>query len=449
MNAQVPITDHYRSQFANVKQRLPGHGVAWLEHKRNAALECFAATGFPTPRSENWKYTNVRPIARQTFQVAGETCLGLVEEDLGAALIGGCETHRVVFVNGRYTPQLSSTGVPTEGVTIGSMARLLTEKPEILAPFLTHYADMEASGFTALNTALMGDGAFIELAEGVKLETPIQLIYASTALGEPTAFHLRNLILARENSLGTVIETYVSLGEAKYLNNVVTEMLLQSNATLDHYKLQQESIQGFHIATLQAQQERDSRLTSHSVSFGGALVRNDINTVLNAEGAECNLNGLYVVSGKQHVDFHTRIDHKKPHGVSREHYTGVVGGRARAVFNGCAYVHPNAQKTDAQQYNKNMLLSPHAEVDTKPQLEIYADDVKCSHGATVGQLDEQMLFYMRSRGIAEADAREMLTYGFARDVVERMNSAPVRAHVETQLKTKLETVQQLSKPNRS
>jgi Fe-S cluster assembly protein SufD len=187
-------------------------------------------------------------------------------------------------------------------------------------------------------------------------------------------------------------------------------------------------------------------LISHSISLGGALVRNDINSVLNAQAAECNLNGLYVVSGKQHVDYHTRVDHKKPHGTSREHYKGVIGGRARAVFNGRAYVHPDAQKTDAEQYNKNLLLSPDAEVDTKPQLEIYADDVKCSHGATVGQLDEQMLFYLRSRGIAEGAARGMLTYGFACDIVERMGLAPVQAYTEALLKTKLENAKQLQTP---
>ncbi len=443
MNNAVPTTDHYCVQYASVKQRLPGQGVLWLQRAREAALENFVEIGFPSPRNEDWKYTNVRPISKHVFQVAGETCIGLVEEDLGAALLSELQARRLVFVNGRYTPQLSKPGTQINGVSIGNMARLMTEKPASLEPYLGRYADPGASGFAALNTAFMGDGAFIELAEGVALDAPIHLIYVSTALGEPTGFHLRNLIVARDNALGTVIESYISLGEPTYLNNIVTEIVLQPNANIDHYKLQQESNHGFHVATLQVQQERNSRLTSHSISLGGALVRNDINSVLNAEGAECNLNGLYAISRKQHVDYHTRVDHKKPHGTSREYYKGVIGGRARAVFNGRAYVHPDAQKTDAEQYNKNLLLSPDAEVDTKPQLEIYADDVKCSHGATVGQLDEQMLFYLRTRGIDETTARGMLTYGFAQDMVERMGLAPLQAYVAALLKAKLGSVNQI------
>jgi Fe-S cluster assembly protein SufD len=437
MNAVTPMTDHYLAQFQDARQRLPGQDVAWLQQVREQAFEYFRQIGFPSIRDENWKYTNVRPIQKHAFRLPAESCIGLVEEDLGEALLTPLESHRLVFVNGRYTPQLSKPGRLPNGVKLTSLVEAMKNSPQALESSLARLADAEANGFAALNTAFMDDGAVIWLEAGTVVEKPIYLLYVSTAQGEPTAFHIRNLVVAGKHSQATVIEGYISLGDSTYLNNVITEVLLEDNAAVQHYKLQQESLKAYHVATLQVQQQRDSRFGSHSVSTGGALVRNDINSVLDAEGANCELNGLYIVSGRQHVDFHTLIDHKKPHGTSQEFYKGVLGGRSRAVFNGQVHVHQNAQKTDAAQSNSNLLLSPDAEVDTKPQLEIYADDVKCSHGATVGQLDEQMLFYLLSRGIEEDVARGMLTYGFAHDVVERMGIELLRSRVEKILNKKL------------
>ena len=437
MSAVSPTTDHYVGEFSALRGRLPGNTVPWLQRIRESAVDQFLHLGFPTPRHEDWKYTNIRPIERQAFQLASEFCLGLVEEDLGEALLSNLSAHRLVFVNGRYTPQLSRPGKLPEGVKLRSIAREMTESPETLSPFLAQYADSAANGFAALNTAFMADGAYLELAEGTLVRDPIYLVFVSTAQSEPSCYNTRNLVVAHGQSQATVIESYVSLGDSIYLNNAVTEIVLAEQAGVEHYKLQQESVKGFHVATLQVQQAQHSQFASHSLSVGAALARNDINAVLDAEGAECSLYGLYVANGKQHVDYHTRIDHKKPHGTSREFYKGVLGGRARAVFNGKVYVHPDAQKTDAEQTNKNLLLSRDAEVDTKPQLEIYADDVKCSHGATVGQLDETMLFYLRSRGIDEAVARGMLTYGFAHDIVERMDIEAIRGVIEQILTSKL------------
>lgn len=437
MSAVAPLTDYYVDAFNEVREQLPGSSLAWLQRLREAALEHFKTTGFPSTRDENWKYTNLRSLQKQSFQLPTPSCVGLVEEDLGEALMDELEAHRLVFVNGRYTAQLSKPGKLPPGVSIGSLAQALVEVPTELEAFLARYADSTANGFAALNTALMRDGAYVRLAKNTVLDKPIHLIYLSTAQAEPSAYHLRNLVIAEEGAQAAVIENYISMGDATYLNNVITELAIADNAILDHYKLQQESSKGYHVATLQVHQGRDSRFVSHSVSVGGALVRNDVNSVLDAEGANCELNGLYIVTGRQHVDFHTRIDHKKPCGVSREFYKGVIGGRGRAVFNGKVYVHPHALKTDAAQSNKNLLLSRDAEVDTKPQLEIYADDVKCSHGATVGQLDEQMMFYLRSRGIDENLARGMLTYGFAQDIVERMDLEPIRNRIEHLLTTKL------------
>ena len=414
-----------------------GHDLPWLQQIREAALDEFKATGLPTTRDEDWKYTDVRPLQKHAFKLPAQSCIGLVEEDLGEAMMSDLEAHRLVFVNGRYTAQLSRPGQLPAGFKIGSIAQAIAAAPAELESFLARYADSSANGFAALNTAFMSDGAYIQLAKDTVVQNPLQLIYISTMQGEPTVYHLRNLVVAGEGSQATIIEHHISLGDTLYLNNVITEIMLADNAAVEHYKLQQESLQGYHIATLQVQQERDSRFVSHAVSVGGALARVDINSVLNAEGADCQLNGLYIATGRQHVDFHTRIDHRKPHGSSHELYKGVIGGRGRAVFNGKVYVHPGAQKTDATQSNENLLLSRDAEVDTKPQLEIYADDVKCSHGATVGQLDDQMMFYLRSRGIEENMARGMLTYGFAHDIVERMDIEPIRARIENLLTSKL------------
>ncbi len=437
MNAVAPLTGYYVDEFLEARTQLPGHDIPWLQRIREAALDDFKATGFPTTRSEDWKYTSVRSLQKHAFKLPAESCIGLVEDDLGEALMGDFDAHRLVFVNGRYTAQLSKPGKLSAGVRIGNIARAIDETPAELESYLGRYADSSANGFAALNTACMGDGAYIQLAKDTVVQNPVQLIFVSTVQGEPSAYHMRNLVVAGEGSQATIIEHYISLGDSVYLNNVITEIVLADNAAIEHYKLQQESLKGYHVATLQVQQACDTRFISHAVSVGGALARNDINSVLDAKGADCQLNGLYIATGKQHVDFHTRIDHKKPHGSSREFYKGVIGGRGHAVFNGKVYVHPDAQKTDAAQSNKNLLLSRNAEVDTKPQLEIYADDVKCSHGATVGQLDEQMMFYLRSRGIEENMARGMLTYGFAHDIVERMEIEPIRARIENLLTSKL------------
>jgi Fe-S cluster assembly protein SufD len=443
MSAVAPITDHYVNAFTSLRARLPGTGVPWLEAMRSEALARFQRLGFPSTREEDWKYTSVRPIERRAFALAGESCLGLVEEDLGEALLPGLAEHRLVFVNGAYAPQLSHPGDLPHGVRLANMAAATAEHPRALEPHLGRYADSGVNGFSALNAAYWRDGAYLELAPGAELAAPIHLIYLSTAQTEPVAHHLRNLIVAGEVSRATVIEHYIRLGDGVYLNNVITEAVLGAGARLGHYWLQEESEKAYHVSTLQAHQGQDSGLTAWGVSLGGALVRHDSNVDLDGEGAECALLGLYVATGRQHVDNHTRIDHRRPRGTSREIYKGVLGGRARAVFSGKVYVHPHAQKTDAQQSNKNLLLSRDAEVDTKPQLEIYADDVKCAHGATVGQLDEQMLFYLRSRGIDEASARGMLTYGFVRDLVERMDLAAVRERTERAVADKLRRGAQL------
>ncbi|MGH7429263.1 MAG: Fe-S cluster assembly protein SufD, partial [Candidatus Methylomirabilaceae bacterium] len=342
-----------------------------------------------------------------------------------------------VFVNGRYSPQLSSFRSLSKGVTAGSLAAALETDPTSLEPHLTRYARHEEHPFVALNTAFIEDGAFVHVPKGQVLNEPIHLLYVSTAGGTPGVSHPRNLIVVDDESQAMVVESYVGLGRDVYFTNAVTEIVGGRNTVIDYCKLERESEGAFHIATLQARLDRNSTFTSHAIDLGGALVRNDLNAVLAAEGVECTLNGLYMTKGQQHVDNHTRIDHVKPHCNSRELYKGVLDGRSRGVFNGKIYVHKDAQKTDAKQTNKNLLLSENAVINTKPQLEIYADDVKCTHGSTIGQIDQDALFYLRSRGIGRQTARSLLTYAFASEMINRIRIAPIRVQLETLLVTRL------------
>lgn len=438
MNAVVSATeDPYVQQFAELEGRLPGSGVPWLRDRRAEALDLFSRLGFPSTRDEEWKYTNVRPIIKAPFELASECCVGLVAEDLGDDLLPELEAHRLVFVNGRLAPQLSELGDLPDGLSLEGLGQVLEADPASIEAHLGRYAKPSAHGFAALNMAYMTDGAVVRVGQGVEVERPIHLIYVATPQTAYMGYNLRNLVIAEEGGRARVIEHYITLGETTCLNNVVTEVVVGARAAVAHYKLQQESEKSYHVATLEVRQVDASRFDSYSVAMGGALTRNDINASLDAEGAHCDLIGLYVAGGRQHVDYHTRVQHLRPEGTSREFYRGVLSGRGRGVFNGQVYVHPGAQKTDATQTNNNLLLSPDAEVDTKPQLEIYADDVSCSHGATVGQLSPEMLFYLRSRGIPEAMARGMLTYGFARDLVERIDIQPIRHRIEVELTRRL------------
>ena len=437
MSDASAMRDQYLTQYQHVNQQLPGITYPWIQDLRQQALTSFARLGFPTQRQEDWKYTSLRSIERNSFAFPAQSCIGLIEDDLADVLMLDLDSHRLTFVNGVYTPQLSKPGNPPQGVSLVSLAKQLDDDAEHLQTHLANCAPHDFNGFVALNTAFMRDGAYVHISPGVVVDRPIHLVFVSTTQSEPTWCHPRNLLIADDDSQATVIETYACLGDSVYLNNVTTEVIVGRNAQLEHHKLQQESIDAFHVALLQVRQQRDSRFISHSLSFGGKLVRNDIRAALEAEGCECILNGLYVVNDRQHVDYHTLVDHEQPNSTSRETYKGVLGGRSRAVFNGVVKVHPDAQKSDAEQSNKNLLLSSDAEVDTKPQLEIYADDVKCSHGATVGQLDENMLFYLRARGIGHDMARGLLTYGFAHDVVDQVRFPQIRAHVEDILINKL------------
>jgi Fe-S cluster assembly protein SufD len=426
--------NHYLADFARVAGMLPGAGVPWIDRLRFGALDVFAQRGFPTKRDEEWKYTSVAAFEKQAFRLMPDSRVAAGTAALvDRFALDGDAAHVLVFHNGRYAPTLSSIGKLPAGAKLVSLADTLDAAPQALEPYLAN--EDQRTAFGALNAAFMADGAYLHLKRGTVLDAPVHLLFIST--GEGGASHARNVIVAEEDSQATVVEHYVGTDDAVYFTNAVTRIFAAGNAEIAHHKLQQEAPGAFHVAGIYANQQRDSRLESHSFSLGAALARNDIATVFDGPGCEATLNGLYLVGGQQHVDHHTRIDHRQPNGTSREHYRGVLDGQSHAVFNGKVIVQPGAQKTNAFQANHNLLLSRDAEIDTKPELEIYADDVKCNHGATVGQLDEAQLFYLRSRGIDAAVARGLLVHAFAHEVIERIRVASLRTRLEQILLARL------------
>jgi len=429
------VVQHYQSEYARLIGTLSQDP---LRDTRKAALERFAAAGLPTKRVEEWKYTDVRPIAKRSFDHL-QPAPHVTAEQIANIRFGELDCHEVVFVNGRFHAGLSRLH-EGDGISIRSLAESLTDVGERLGRCLK----LNLHAFTDLNTAFLQDGAVIEIDRGAQADKPIVLLYLDTAGEAPAAAHPRTLVRLGEGAGARLVESFVGFDdESENLTNAITEIELAANARLDHYKIVQGSTKGFHVGGIHVRQDRDSHYESHSLALGGNLTRTDINTQLEAEGATAILNGLYMIGGRQHVDHHTRIDHLVPHTNSVETYRGVLDDHARAVFNGKVYVHRDAQKTDAQQSNANLLLSKTAEVDTKPELEIYADDVKCSHGATVGQLDETALFYLRSRAIDEPTARSLLTFAFASEVVGRIRLQPIRERLEHIVLGKLPQTEQI------
>lgn len=409
--------------------------LAWLAAHRQCAFDQFQENGFPTRRHENWKYTDVTPITKTGFVLAnaeyGSAGHNFVEQrELDALRFDQKNTHELVFINGQFSSEHSNIGVLADNVIIGSLRAALTDTPALLEPRLNQCINSEDHIFAALNTALFSDGAFVYVPDNVVIEEPIVIYFISSNSEQMLTTTPRNLIVLGKHAQANVIESFHGLKDVVNFTNTITEIETDDGAILEHYKVQQENTDSFHIGGTHIKQHRNSCVESHSISLGGAIVRNDIVTELAGEGAEIILNGLYMGDGRQHVDNHTLVHHAKPHTRSNEYYRGVLDGHAHGVFNGKVIVHKDAQKTDAAQSNANLLLSDHAEIDTKPELEIYANDVKCSHGATVGQLDKNMLFYIRSRGIDEETAKSLLTFAFVDDVIRRIKFAPVREQLE-------------------
>lgn len=418
--------DFYLANFAPFEREVTHNGQAWTQQLRKAAISRFAETGFPTTRDEEWKYTNVAPITRVAFQHGRQATPDAASEALAAASVPELGGVQLVFINGHHVPELSARQGLPHGLEVNSLAAALSSRPHWIEAHLARYADFEDHAFVALNTAFMQDGACIYIPRGTVLDVPLHFVFISLPQGEPTVSYPRNLLVLEDGAQATVIESYIGLGSDAHFTNAVTELVLGQNAVAEHCKLEWEGSGAFHIATLQVQQARSSTLVSHAFAVGGALARQDINVVLQGEGGDTTLNGLYMATGQQHIDNHTRIDHVMPHCISREFYKGILDGKARGVFNGKIVVHKDAQQTDAMQTNKNLLLSEDASIDTKPQLEIFNNDVKCAHGTTIGQLDANSVFYLRSRGLDEDAARSLLTYAFASELVHRIKLEPLR-----------------------
>lgn len=424
----------YRDAFRGLQASEPDARGSWLSRLRENAMARFEELGFPTVKDEEWKYTNVAPIVRAEFApLPAESVSSRPTEELASFGVPEAANSQLVFVNGKLRDDLSSlTALPDGVVAIELSQALLDDRySEIARAQLARHADYVANGFTALNTALVSEGAFIYLPKGVTVKTPLHLLFITdSADADKLATFPRVLVVAEANSSATLIESYASTAAAAYLTNAVVEIVLADGARLEHYKVQRESPAGFHIATTVADLGASSSYDSTAITFGAQLSRNDIHVTMDHEGAECWVDGLYLVANSQHTDTHSVIDHRKPHCTSHQLYKGILDGKSRAVFNGKIFVRHDAQKTDAMQTNKNLLLSNEARVDTKPQLEILADDVKCAHGAAVGQIDEDELFYLETRGIHPDLARNLLTYGFAEEVIGKIKIESIRAQLD-------------------
>jgi Fe-S cluster assembly protein SufD len=410
-----------------------------LAQLRRDALDRFVSLGFPTTRDEEWRFTSVAPIAEQAFGLAAAADSRAAAAAAAAARLPGDWLAELVFVNGRFAPSLSRTGALPRGTRVESLASALAAGDSGAIHFVADAARVDRRAFVALNTAFLEDGAFVRIPAGAVLERPVHVLFvtAGSSFGGSPMAHPRVLVVAGANSQASIVESYSGPEGVRYLTNAVVEIVLEDNAVLEHYKLQYESREAYHVGATFVRAQRGATCTSHSISAGGALVRNDVVAVLNGEGAECTLNGLYFADAQRLVDNHTTIDHVQPHCGSREVYKGILADRARGVFNGKIVVRPDAQKTDARQTNRALLLSEDAQINTKPELEIFANDVRCTHGAAVGQLDDEALFYLRSRGVSERAARQMLIHAFAAELLDRMSLHGVRGAVESRLQQQL------------
>jgi len=413
-------------------------GIGWLDDERRVALDRARALGIPVSKQEAWRYTSVKRLAEQGFVPVDESVTALQPEDIEEVLIQGLDSHRVVLVNGRYLPALSSLGDLPAGVRIGGLRQILASDPDALRGHLNRVAGDRQPLFSALNTAGLDDGLVVLMGPGSMLERPIELIHLSVGMDEPRVAQPRHLVVLDDGAQARLIERHVSLGQSIYCTNSVLELSLGADAVLEHQRIQDESPNAFHITGLYLRQGRGSSYRGVNLGLGAAWARTDLVVRFAGEHAECDLSGLYLAGERQLMDYHLDVDHRLPSCTSRETFKGILYGKGRAVFDGRVFVAEDAQKTDAAMSNKNLLLSEGAEVDTKPQLLINADDVKCSHGTTVGQIEPEMLFYLRSRGISAAVARRMLCLGFAGEILDRMRPDALREQVTDLVGRRLE-----------
>ena len=421
----------YLTEFSRLEECERATAPPWLAELRRRAIEHFTQMGFPTLRDEGWRQTSLAPLLRQSFTGSSEVDVEGARDAAASYLFPQLTAHVVAFINGRYAPEISTVGKLPEGVRVMNLGRALSDDSTAVATHLGRHAPHQSQAFVALNTALHRDGAYIHVGRDLTLEEPIHLLFFSTSGGgAPTHDHVRNLIVLEQNARATVIESYAGQKGEVYFSTAVTETVMAEGSHLDHYVVQEESTRAYHYMRHHVHQARASRFSTHTISLGGALARNEISPVLDGDRIESTLNGLYMLTGSQHLDNNTMFDHAKPHCNSTQVYKGILDGNARAVFTGKIMVRQDAQKTDAVQSSKNLLLSETAQVNAQPQLEIFADDVRCTHGATIGQLDADALFYLRSRGIDRETARGLLTFAFANEIIEKIKIKPLREKLE-------------------
>ncbi|MFQ5550250.1 MAG: Fe-S cluster assembly protein SufD [Gemmatimonadales bacterium] len=424
---------HYVEQYRSFSENGASRAPAWLKDRRKSGIDDFERQGFPTSRAEEWRFTNIRAIASHEYELSHQP--GSVDPAAVSSLTLTDEHHRLVFVDGHFVSDLSDLADIPAAVHAGSLLTMVGSDAELVERHLGRYARSDSNPFTALSTAFIQDGPFVHVPEGIVVREPIELLFISTR--DDSMTHPRSLVVLGDNAQAVFVESYVSLDGMRYLTNAVTEIVVGDNAHCEFYRIQREAAAAHHIAAVCSYQGRDSRFAATHLSFGAALARNDLRLTLDGEGGEGTLRGLYVTNGTQHVDFHTIIDHAKPHCQSYEHMNGILDDNSRAVFTGRIIVREGAQKTDSKQSNNNLLLSQSARADSQPQLEIYADDVRCTHGATLGPMSEEAVFYLRSRGVDERGARRLLTYGFASEIISRISVAAARDEIDALVRDSL------------
>ncbi len=427
----------YLAQFDQLQKDLNGKSQEEIHRVRRRAIDQLALAGFPTTKDEEWKYTDIRPLLKTDFEFSNSSTV--TESDIENYRINGLDSYQLVFINGNFRKDLSMRDDLPGNIQISPLHDYLENNKGALGNELTKHTPAGMDAFTALNTAFLHEGVVIVVPKNVVVDKPVHIIHVNNGRAK-TISTPRNLIVAEQGSELKVIESFGGLGSEEYFTNAVSEIIVGANAKIEHFKIQNENDAAFHVSSVFVHQERDSNYTSHNFVFGGKLVRNNISSKLDGEGINCILNGLYIGAGQQHIDNHTTIDHAKPNCHSEELYKGILDDKARGVFNGKIFVRQDAQKTNAIQNNNTILLSDNANIDTKPQLEIFADDVRCTHGATIGQLDEDAYFYLRSRGIDKVQARQLLIFAFASDVIDRVEIDPLRENLAGLLAKKLHTI---------
>jgi Fe-S cluster assembly protein SufD len=432
MKDYIELKDWYLSNFKEFERNLNGESHAQIHKLRKEAISNFSELTFPTIKDEEWKYTNISPLLQYNFKPVnpGKDIPEVSKETVNKFKFDKSENNLLVFINGHYSEQLSNILQLPKDVIVGNIASAISENNPVVKKYFGRYADYNNHIFTALSTAFTRDGIFINVPDNKVIENPIHVLFLTISEDKKLLIQPRNLFVIGKNCQVTIIEHYASLEEDIFFTNTVTEVVVDENSFVDHVKLQEESKKSYHIARMEVDQEKNSNFVSHLISTGSSLSRNDFNARFNGEGGNSALNGLFMIKESQHFDIHSLIDHAVPHCDSHEHYKGILDDKSRGVFNGKIMVRKDAQKTNAFQENNNIILSEEALINTKPQLEIFADDVKCSHGATIGQLDDESLFYLRSRGINKDEARTILLRAFANDVVRSIKIDFVRNYLE-------------------